>query len=139
MKYLIMLAALFILAGNGCLIPQKKIMENDIGAAVYPMKPKYTRLPHLGQVYTALDNGDRVRAGSVQGFKDGEYAAGVTLRWKEGGPSAEAEDILSRLGFTKIEELAWRTVQPLTLEQLLQLKPLILDPNLASEDCVRCG
>jgi hypothetical protein len=117
--------------------------ENEIGSRVFPIATKYARLPHLGQVFTALDCGDRDRAIQVDGFKDGKYVAGVTLSWDDPGPPADLVGFLKKNGFTNVSQGTWKTTGTLTLDQLDGLYWFFSDTstsgNLGFEDCIRCG
>ncbi len=117
--------------------------ENDIGDMIFPIATKYARLPHLGQIFTALDCGDRVRALQVRGFEGGKYVPGVTLSWSGEGPPADLVVFLRKNGFTETEAGTWKTAGPLTLDQLDGLHWFFSDPatsgTLEYEDCIRCG
>jgi|GEM_PF-3363976 len=119
--------------------------ENATGARVYPIAPAYSRLPHLGQIFTAIDCGNRERAQQVFGFVNGIYTAGARLSFKTELTAATA-DALSTLGFTKTSKgktEIWTHASPLTLDALETLKRLLANPqvyaSLESEDCILCG
>lgn len=116
--------------------------EDESGARTYPIAPEYARLPHLGQVFTALDCGNRNRARQVRGFTDGTYALGVTLAW-DMEPPADLTAFLKRNGFSETATGTWRTADPLTLDQLDGLRGFFgdaaADAGFRYEDCVLCG
>jgi hypothetical protein len=119
-------------------------MENDIGRPAYPIAPRYTALPHLGEIYTLLDCRKRKVAETLleqQEDKTFVYTHGIRLRWEEGTPSKDAVQVLQLLGFTKTNDTEWQSEKPFTLDQLLLLRPIFLGPNAAriTEDCIRCG
>lgn len=158
MKHFLSLLLLLPLAGAGCASTNTQATgptaapsadlctrpptENDIGSMVYPIAERYSRLPHLGQVFTALDCGDRGRAQQVRGFTDGRYALGVTLSW-ETEPPADLKAFLEQNGFSETAAGTWKSADPLTLDQLDGLRGFFAGPSANAgfryEDCIRCG
>lgn len=161
MKTLLPLLGLLFLAGAGCrpaaeplantnpaVTPGNAVctgntFQDEAGAKVFPIADAYKRFPHLGQIYTALDCDNRLRALQVRGFKDEKYRAGVMFRWSTGAPPEAFAGILTRMGFVEENKGAWSTREPLSLEDLLQLKPFLMDDEknggLENEDCIICG
>lgn len=151
--------SLIVVFGAGCAVNKQPIsqnqkmppnlckaepVENDIGALVYPIDKKYERMPHLGQVFTALDCKDEERAKEVRGFSDGHYSAGITLSWGEGTllPS-DLKLLLTRMGFMQTKPGTWKTEAALSMEQIKELYVMLADPliydRLKYEDCIKCG
>ncbi|MBI4139109.1 hypothetical protein HY479_03080 [Candidatus Uhrbacteria bacterium] len=117
--------------------------ENEIGAMVYPISPAYWNMPHLGQIFTALDCNNRERAMNVPGMRDGTYVSGISLSWGDGAPTSEMAALLKKLGFTETKSGLWQKDDPISLDGLDQLRALLRDPEknggLESEDCLNCG
>lgn len=159
MKYLLPVLGLLFLAGAGCtsgstvntktaVAPDDpactgNMFQNDAGAPVYPIAAPYKNFPHLGQIFTAIDCGNRLRATQVRGFTGEKYTAGIMFRWSTGAPPEEFTAVLTRMGFTEETKGAWSTREPLSMEDLLLLKSFLLDSEknggLENEDCVICG
>jgi len=117
--------------------------EDENGRLRYPIMDAYKRLPHLGQVYTALDCQTPERLKAIPGIQDGMYVQGVRLRFKSGTLTAQDRTTLSSLGFTEEPDDTWRTDKKLSIEQLIELKPLVTNPAVQNtedfEDCILCG
>lgn len=163
---LIAIASVFSLLGAGCLSrsqePQKNVadkseqateqqarhctaepQENDIGSIVYPIAPAYWNMPHIGQIFTALDCKNLDRAKMIQWMKDGNYTAGVTLSWGDARPSEEMRSLLKEIGFTETTPGLWQNKSPISLENLERLRVLFQNSKqgemLEYEDCLDCG
>jgi hypothetical protein len=117
--------------------------ENDAGRLAYPIDPKYWNLPHLGQIFTALDCKDNDRVNKIKWMKDGSYTAGVTFSWGDAKPSEEMRSLLKEIGFTETATGLWQNKAPISLENLKRLHALFqnlqLDEMLEYEDCLDCG
>jgi hypothetical protein len=118
-------------------------IEDESGRLRYPIMDAYKNLPHIGQIYTALDCQMPERIQTIPGMKDGMYVQGVRLRFKPGTLTTQDRTMLGALGFTEEPEDTWRTDKKLSIEQLMELKPLVTNPAVQNtedfEDCVRCG
>jgi hypothetical protein len=119
------------------------LTEDETGAASVPVLDSYAKLPHLGQFYTALDCNHPEWVEKIHGMKDGSYTLGVHLFVTNGQMTQERRDLLTSLGFTENQNGTWQTAKLLTTDQLLKLKPFLLevDAPLGTqlEDCVLCG
>lgn len=119
------------------------LTEDESGAMRVTLLETYATLPHLGQVYTALDCNHPEWVDRIHGMKDGSYTLGVHLFVTETQMTAERRNLLTSLGFTENENGTWQTEKPLSQTQLLQLKPLLLEVqapfNTQLEDCILCG
>lgn len=129
------------LAPNPCTMEPT---ENEAGQRVYPIASKYDLLPHLGQIFTALDCQDPSRAKQVSGFNaDGNYTAGILIKWKEGGASGQIREALRKLGFTEPDKQTMRADHNFSIDDLRALRDILNDPEavqaLDREDCVSCG
>lgn len=118
--------------------------ENEAGRTVYPIAMKYKKLPHLGQIFTAIDCGDIERAKRISGFdQNGNYTAGMLIKWKEGGASGQIREALRKLGFTEPDKQTMRADHSFSINDLRTLRDLLLDPDavqaLDREDCISCG
>lgn len=117
-------------------------IEDESGALVFPIDPKYDQLPHLGQIFTAFDC-KRMDIENIQRFEDGKYTAGILLTWKNVMPSKNTQTDLRTLGFLEVSTSRWKIELPLSLEDVERLKTIIDQAILAGdtviEDCVKCG
>ena len=117
--------------------------ENDIGSIVYPIAPAYWNMPHLGQIFTALDCKNSDRANKIQWMKDGNYTAGITLSWGDARPSEKMRSLLIEIGFTETTPGLWQNKSPVSLNNLDRLRLLFQKSQqgeiLESEDCMDCG
>jgi len=113
----------------------------DIGRTVYPISEMYKQLPHLGQLFTAVDCGEE-RVKQLSGVKGNEYTLGARIALKD-IPSAELIKVLKEIGFdcsTKSDEVScqeWTLTESVTIQQLLKLKPF--SSAIGRDDCVNCG
>ncbi|MEO5927755.1 MAG: hypothetical protein ABIO72_03475 [Patescibacteria group bacterium] len=118
-------------------------IEDESGAMRYPLLDTYAKLPHLGQIYSALDCGHSEWVSKIHGVSDKAYRLGVHLAIPSGGLAEEDQAFLTSLGFTENKDGSWQTDKPLAIDQLLKLKPLLLQISTSSdlpvEDCVLCG
>ncbi len=158
MKRFLSLLLLLPLAGAGCALTNtqataptaatstdlcsKAPVEDESGARTFPVAEKYSRLPHLGQIFTALDCGNRSRAQQVRGFTDGRYALGVTLSW-DMEPPADLKTFLEQNGFAETATGTWKSADPLTMDQPDCLRGFFTgaaaNAGFLYEDCIRCG
>lgn len=117
--------------------------EDESGATSVALLESYATLPHLGQIYTALDCNHPEWVERIHGMKDGSYILGVHLFVTSAQMTPERRDLLTSLGFAEKENGTWQTEKPLTLDQLLKLKPLLGEVqapfSTQLEDCVLCG
>lgn len=118
--------------------------ENEAGQLIYPIAPAYASMPHLGQIFTALDCNDADRAKHVAGFNaDGNYTAGILLKWKEEGASGQIREALRKLGFTEPDAQTMRADHNFSIDDLRTLRDILNDPDavqaLDHEDCISCG
>jgi hypothetical protein len=158
MKRFLLLSLLLPLAGAGCgstnpqaiqptIAPVSELCtvsptEDESGARIFPIAEKYSRLPHLGQIFTALDCGDRSRAQQVRGITGETYTLGVTLSW-ETEPVSDLKTFLERNGFSETATGTWETANPLVWDQIIGLygffKGTAAGEGFRYEDCILCG
>lgn len=116
---------------------------DDIGSIRYPTDSRYAVLPHLGQVFTAIECDDLDRAGRVAGFVDKSYTAGVLLSWGDTEPPLRMKEALTSLGFVSVTASTWKATRPFTVQDLNVLRQAFISNDaletLEFEDCVRCG
>ncbi|MBU1348476.1 hypothetical protein KJ781_00190 [Patescibacteria group bacterium] len=121
---------------------QEPLMD-DIGSIRYPTDSRYAVLPHLGQVFTAIECDDLDRAGRVAGFVDKSYTAGVLLSWGDTEPPLRMKEALTSLGFVSVTASTWKATRPFTVQDLNVLRQAFISNDaletLEFEDCVRCG
>ncbi len=117
--------------------------ENDIGSIEYPIAPAYWNMPHIGQIFTAMDCKNSDRANMIQWMKDGSYTAGVTLSWGDGRPSEEMRSLLIEIGFTETTPGLWQNEAPISLNDLELLRIMLQKTKQEKmpeyEDCMDCG
>ncbi|MCR4278793.1 MAG: hypothetical protein NUV81_02730 [bacterium] len=129
-------------ASNGSVCEAEPV-ETESGQLVYPVSPLYSALPHLGQVFTALDCEHNNQLNSITGMTKDQYMLGVTLLWREDHTPDDVALILQVLGFQETKSGKWSHPNPLSLDDLMELRNLLRDPAirnaLEQEDCILCG
>jgi len=117
--------------------------ELESGKLAYPISESYSAMPHLGQVFTALDCDRTDRLNSISGMSKDHYMLGVTLLWKEDHTPDDVALVLQVLGFQETTSGKWRHPDPLSLDDLMELRNLLRDPAIRNaldqEDCILCG
>ncbi len=149
MKYSTFVLSLILLMGAGCSSPPPDVscttppQEDESGSLTYPIAARYSHLPHLGQIYTALDCKNPERAAQIQGMKNGAYIMGVRLRWPANmAPSAQTVSILEKLHFLQESPFLWSTTQTLSMDDLQLLQSIMNEATAdrsPQEDCILCG
>jgi hypothetical protein len=118
-------------------------MEDESGVARYPVAPEYKKLPHLGQIYTALDCGLKERALLVVGIENETYVDGVRVFVTDEKLTDQDRTVLTELHFEEEGPGDWKRTDPMSLDEILKLKPLLTGPATneqdSVEDCILCG